>query len=210
MSAASITLSEPHEASKPPRPPSPCQSHTRPPNLRGLHHLVRATRGPPPRPLNIQNDGLCGLSRLRSRCGAVHIFAHGGDFSWPRVLVLIGAVLLRSADFVGRCSTWWRSSRRSDFVTGAVNRDFWTCSSFADFVAGTALCDPRCADFVAGAALGEPQSVDFVAGTALREPRSADFVAGAALGEPRSAVFVAGTALGEPCSADFRGRRSTW
>ena len=30
----------------------------------------------------------------------MHIFAHGGDFSWPRVLVLIGAVLLRSADFV--------------------------------------------------------------------------------------------------------------
>ena len=40
-------------------------------------------------------------------------------------------------------------------MTGAVNRDFWTCGSFADFVAGTALCDPRCADFVAGAALGE-------------------------------------------------------
>ena len=32
-------------------------------------------------------------------------------------------------------------------MTGAVNRDFWTCGSFADFVAGTALCDPRCADF---------------------------------------------------------------
>ena len=47
-------------------------------------------------------------------------------------------------------------------VTGAVNRDFWTCGSFADFVAGTALCDPRCADFVTGAALCEPRSADFV------------------------------------------------
>ena len=28
-----------------PQPLSPCQSHMRPPNLRGLHHLVRATRG---------------------------------------------------------------------------------------------------------------------------------------------------------------------
>ena len=79
----------------------------------------------------------------------------------------------------------------------------WTCGSFANFVAGTALCDPRCTDFVAGAALGEPQSVDFVTGTALCEPRSADFVADAALGEPRSADFVTGTALCEPRSADF-------
>ena len=35
------------------------------------------------------------------------------------------------------------------FVTGAVYRDFWTCGSFAGFVAGTALCEPRSADFVA-------------------------------------------------------------
>ena len=41
-------------------------------------------------------------------------------------------------------------------MTGAVNRDFRTCGSFADFVASTAL-DPRRADFVAGAALGEPR-----------------------------------------------------
>ena len=61
-------------------------------------------------------------------------------------------------------------------MTGAVNCDFWTCASFADFVTGAALCDPRCADFVAGAALCEPRSADFVAGTALGEPRSADFV----------------------------------
>ena len=32
------------------------------------------------------------------------------------------------------------SSRRSDFVTGTVSRDFWTCGSFADFVAGAVLC----------------------------------------------------------------------
>ena len=59
-------------------------------------------------------------------------------------------------------------------MTGAVNRDFWTCGSFADFVAGAA-------DFVAGAALGEPRSADFVAGAALCELRCADLVAGAAL-----------------------------
>ena len=33
-------------------------------------------------------------------------------------------------------------SRRSDFVTGEVNRDFWSCGSFADFVAGAVLCGP--------------------------------------------------------------------
>ena len=38
-----------------------------------------------------------------------------------------------------------------------------TCDSFADFVPGTALCDPRCEEFVAGAALGEPRSADLVA-----------------------------------------------
>ena len=47
------------------------------------------------------------------------------------------------------------SSRSSDFVTGAVNRDFWACGSFA----GAALGEPRSADFVAGAALGERRSV---------------------------------------------------
>ena len=73
-------------------------------------------------------------------------------------------------------------------MTGAVNRDFWTCGSFADFVAGTALCDPRCADFVAGAALCEPRSADFVTGTAPCEPRSADFAAGAALGQAQRLV----------------------
>ena len=55
-------------------------------------------------------------------------------------------------------------------MTGAVNRDFWICGSFADFVAGAALCDPQCADFVAGTALCEPRSADFVAGAALGEP----------------------------------------
>ena len=56
-------------------------------------------------------------------------------------------------------------------MSGAVNRDFWTCGSFADFVAGTALGESRRADFVAGAALGEPRSADFVAGPALGEPK---------------------------------------
>ena len=51
---------------------------------------------------------------------------------------------------------------------GAVNRDFWTCGSFADFVA----------------ALGERRSAYIVTGTAFCELRSADFLAGAALGEP--------------------------
>ena len=84
-------------------------------------------------------------------------------------------------------------------MTGAVNRDFRTCGSFADFVAGTALCDPRCAEFVADAQPFVNLEVQISwTGTALCEPRSADFVAGAALGEPRSADFVAGTALGEP------------
>ena len=77
------------------------------------------------------------------------------------------------------------------FLTGAVNRDFWTCGSFADFVAGAVIGEPRSADFVAGAALGEPRSADFVAGAALGEPRSADFVAGTALCDPRCADFVA-------------------
>ena len=56
------------------------------------------------------------------------------DFSWQ--VQGIGAVLLRSALFVAGAAlwTWWWSSRSSDFVTGVVNRDFWTCGSFADFV----------------------------------------------------------------------------
>ena len=83
--------------------------------------------------------------------------------------------------------------RYAVFVTGAVNRDFWTCGSFADLVAGTEFGEP--ADFVAGTALGEPRSADFVAGTALCEPRSADFVAGTPFGEPRSVDFAAGAAL---------------
>ena len=68
----------------------------------------------------------------------------------------------------------------------------------ADFVAGTALCEPPCADFVAGAALCEPPCADFVAGAALCEPPCAEFVADTALCEPRCADCVAGTALCEP------------
>ena len=75
-------------------------------------------------------------------------------FGGPKSTFRIGGVLLRNAVFVA-------------FVTGAVNRDFWTCGSFADFVAGAALCDPRRADFVAGAALCEPRNANFVAGAAL-------------------------------------------
>ena len=70
---------------------------------------------------NLPAHGGC-FRRLRSRCGAVRIFAHGGDFSWqaqgkPCVLVLqsrlfvtqgIGAVLLRSAVFVAGAALWTR------------------------------------------------------------------------------------------------------
>ena len=60
------------------------------------------------------------LSRLRSRCGAVHIFGPGGHFSWqaqgkPRVLVVQSrlfvtgardrAVTTSKCRFRGRCST---------------------------------------------------------------------------------------------------------
>ena len=65
-------------------------------------------------------------------------------------------------------------------MTGAVNRDFWTCGLLAGFVAGAAL-EPQSADFVPGAALCEPRSADLVPGAALCETRSADIVAGAAL-----------------------------
>ena len=67
----------------------------------------------------------------------------------------------------------------------------------ADFVAGTARCEPRSADFVAGTARCEPRSADFVAGaaTALCEPGSADFGAGTALCEPPRTDFVAGPAV---------------
>ena len=43
-------------------------------------------------------------------------------------------------------------------MTGAVNRNFWTCGSFADFVAGAVLGER---DFVASTALCEPRSVRF-------------------------------------------------
>ena len=103
-------------------------------------------------------------STFRDRCKGSELFYFEMQFSWP----------VQHIEQVG-------DRQELRFVTGAANRDFWTCGSFADFVAGTALCDPRCADFVAGAALCEPRSADFVTRTALCEPRSADFVAGAAL-----------------------------
>ena len=48
------------------------------------------------------------------------------------------------ADVVAGAALWtsWLSSRCSGFVTGAVNRSFSACGSFADFVADTALCEP--------------------------------------------------------------------
>ena len=52
-------------------------------------------------------------------------------------------------------------------MTGAVNRDFWTCGSFADFVAGTALRDLDVQRFRGRRSICEPRSADFVAGTAL-------------------------------------------
>ena len=164
---------------------------------------------------NLGGGGEC-LSRLRSRCVAVRIFAHGGHFAWqaqgkPRALVVQSRPFVTGARdrsgctskcrFRGRCSTL--DMRRSDSVTGAMNRDFWTCGSFADFVAGAALCEPRCADFVAVTARCDPRHVDFVAGAALCEPRCAEFVTGIALCEPRSAESVTDAALCEPRSADF-------
>ena len=65
----------------------------------------------------------------------------------------VGAALLPNAGFVAGPAVWrwWRQAH-------AVNRDFWTCGSFTDFVAGAALCEPRSADFAAGTALCEPRS----------------------------------------------------
>ena len=89
----------------------------------------------------------------------------------------------------------------------------------ADFVVGTALCEPPCEDFVAGAALCEPPCADIVAGTALCDPPCADFfVPGTALCEPPCADFVAGTASVELenenwrlCSATLvRGVSAEW
>ena len=69
--------------------------------------------------LNLGVRGGC-LSRLRSRCGAVRIFAHGGHFSWevqgkPRVLAVQSRLFVTGARdrsgctskcrFRGRCST---------------------------------------------------------------------------------------------------------
>ena len=113
----------------------------------------------------------------------MRIFAYGGHFSWKTSCFGASKSTFRdnykgSDLFYFELQFSWQAQhfghgcdrRGSDFVTGAVNRDFWTCGSLADFVAGTALCDPRCADFVAGAALCEPRSADFVAGAALGEP----------------------------------------
>ena len=82
------------------------------------------------------------MSRQRSRCGSVHIFGHGGDFSWqgrgaPRVLVVYSRLFVTGEgserfyfdvlDVLAGAAlwTWWQSSTCSDSVTGAMNRDFW-------------------------------------------------------------------------------------
>ena len=49
-------------------------------------------------------------------------------------------------------------SLRSDFVAGAVSRDFWICGSFSEIVAGAVLCGGWSAHFVAGAVLCGPIS----------------------------------------------------
>ena len=68
---------------------------------------------------NLGGWSVC-LSRLRSRCGAVRIFVHGGRFSWqvrgkPRVLVVQSRLLVTGSRgrngfslkcrIRGRCST---------------------------------------------------------------------------------------------------------
>ena len=70
----------------------------------------------------------------------MRIFAHGGNFSWqaqgkPRARDR-SCFLLQNAVFVAGAALWTCFGDRR----GA--RDFWTCGSFADFVAGTALSDP--------------------------------------------------------------------
>ena len=47
-------------------------------------------------------------------------------------------------------------------MIGAMNRGFWTCGSFADFVAAAIFGEPRNIYLVVGATLGEPRNVDFV------------------------------------------------
>ena len=83
---------------------------------------------------NLRGGGGC-LSGLRSRCGVARMFGHDGHFLWqaqgkPRALVVAGAAL----------RTWWRSSTRSNFVTGAVNRDFGHVARL--HVASAVLCGP--------------------------------------------------------------------
>ena len=73
------------------------------------------------------------MSRARSRCGAARIVGK------PRALAVQSRLFVTGAK--DRSVLLRKASRRSDFVTSAVTRDFWTCGPFADFVPGTALCD---------------------------------------------------------------------
>ena len=64
---------------------------------------------------NLPARGGC-FRRLRSRCGAVRIFAHGGHFSWqaqgkPRVLVLQSRLFVTGARRDRSCFTSKRSFR---------------------------------------------------------------------------------------------------
>ena len=79
----------------------------------------------------------------------MRIFAHGDDFSWqaqgkPRVLVVSSRLFVTGARdqsgfiskrrFRGRCN-----GRDLRAALTSWNRSFWTCGSFADFVAGVNL-----------------------------------------------------------------------
>ena len=68
------------------------------------------------------------------RKGSLVLFGASKSTFRDRCKGWIGAVLLRRTVFAAGAAL--------DFVTGAVNRDFLTCGSCADFVAGAALGKP--------------------------------------------------------------------
>ena len=111
---------------------------------------------------------------------------------------------------------WDRYQRKRPFDLANLQVQIsWQAQHFvnfqsADFVAGTALVEPRTSKHRLGGSHstlrswmrrfrgkhspalsepGQPGSADFRAGAALCEPGSADFVAGTALCEPGSAWF---------------------
>ena len=103
-------------------------------------------------------------SRLRSHCGAVHIFRRGGHFF---------AVGAREAScFDGPKSAFRGRCRRSEQLHFDVQFSWQAQPGSADFVAGAAFCEPQSADFAAGAALCEPGSVNSVASAAVEAQSS--------------------------------------